>query len=158
MNEMHPGQGFYVRIEGGTGANLRIEGMSVPITTPIPLHEYWNWVGYLPTTTLPITVALQSIKGHYLRVLSQDKTYDPAHSELSDLLTPEPSQGYLIHATDNVTLTYPIQPLQAGSRRSSTWWGVQLARRCRLHPTLPCCTGISPSVALLRSLAHRYRC
>ncbi|RLC86209.1 MAG: hypothetical protein DRI79_10345 [Chloroflexi bacterium] len=107
LKELHPGLGYYVRLTSTTGANLRVEGASLPVTTPIPLHTYWNWVGYLPTATLPITVALQSIEGHYLLVLSLDKTFDPAHPELSDLLTMEPGQGYLIRATDPITLVYP---------------------------------------------------
>ena len=107
LKELDPGQGYWLRLEGGAGANLRIEGMTVPATTPIPLHTYWNWVGFLPATSQPIETALQSIAGRYLLVLSKDKTYNPLHPELSDLLTLEPGQGYQIRATEPVTLIYP---------------------------------------------------
>jgi hypothetical protein len=107
LKELGPRQGYYLKLDGTTGANMRIEGISLPVTTPLPLHTYWNWVSYLPTATLPITTALQSIEGHYLIVLSLDKLYDPADPEGSDLLTLEPGQGYLIRATDPVTLVYP---------------------------------------------------
>jgi len=107
LKELDPGQGYYLKLEGGAGANLRIEGMTVPVTTPLPLHTYWNWVGYLPSVAQPITTALQSIAGRYLLVLSKDKTYDPLHPGLSDLLTLEPGQGYQIRATEAVTLVYP---------------------------------------------------
>ncbi|MBM4457991.1 MAG: hypothetical protein FJ011_09545, partial [Chloroflexi bacterium] len=107
LKELDPGQGYWLKLEGGAGANLRIEGMTVPVTTPIPLHTYWNWVGYLPSVAQPITTALQSIAGRYLLVLSKDKTYDPNHPELSTLWTMEPGQGYQIRATEAVTLVYP---------------------------------------------------
>ena len=118
LKELYPGNAYYLRLEGDTGANLRMEGVPIPVTTTISLHEYWNWVGYLPDTTLPITTALDSIDGQYLMVLSLDKTYDPAHPEFSDLLTMEPGQGYLIRATEPVSLTYPAGEMTAEARSS----------------------------------------
>ncbi|MCX7670460.1 MAG: hypothetical protein N2439_10350, partial [Anaerolineae bacterium] len=107
LKELEPGQSYWLKLEGSTGANLRIEGMSVPITTPLPLHQYWNWVGFLPPAAQPITTALQSIAGRYLLVLSKDKTYDPNNPGRSTLWTLEPGQGYQIRATGAVTLVYP---------------------------------------------------
>jgi hypothetical protein len=110
LKELHPGQGYWLKLEGTTGANLRIEGMTVPVTTPLPLHgppAPWNWVGYLPSAAQPITTALQSIAGRYLLVLSKDKTYDPNNPGRSTLWTLDPGQGYQIRATQAVTLVYP---------------------------------------------------
>ena len=107
LKELHPGLGYYVRISGSTSASALIEGLTVPVTTPILLHQGWNWIGYLPEATLPITVALQSIEGQYQRVLSLDKTYDPALPGYSTLHSMEPGRGYLIYANGAVTLTYP---------------------------------------------------
>lgn len=107
LDEMHPGLGYYLQTTGTTGANLRVEGMPLAAGTPLPLHEYWNWVGYLPAAPMPVATALSSIDGSYLMVLSLDKTYDPAHPELSDLQNLDPGQGYLIRATSPVTLIYP---------------------------------------------------
>ncbi|MGC8782208.1 MAG: CARDB domain-containing protein, partial [Anaerolineae bacterium] len=114
LKELDPGQSYWLKLEGSAGANLRIEGMSVPITTPLPLHQYWNWVGYLPTVAQPITAALQSIAGRYLLVLSKDKTYDPNNPGRSTLWTLEPGQGYQIRATEAVTLVYPAAVSAAG--------------------------------------------
>ena len=107
LKELRPGLGYYVRITGTLGVNLRTEGAALPATTPLPLHAYWNWIGYLPTTTLPITTALGSIAGRYQLVFSQRDVFDPAHPELSTLWTMSPGQGYQIRATAPVTLTYP---------------------------------------------------
>jgi hypothetical protein len=113
LHELHTGKGYYARITSTTSINALIEGVSVPVTTPIPLHSGWNWIGYRPETSLPITTALQSIDGHYQRVLSLDKTYDPSLPDYSTLQEMQPGEGYLIYATDVVTLVYPAGDAQA---------------------------------------------
>ncbi len=107
LKELHPGRGYYVRVTGTTAATALIEGLPVPVTTPIALHPGWNWIGYLPQVALPITEALQSIAGQYQRVLSVDKTFDPALPGYSTLRVMEPGQGYLLYANQAITLVYP---------------------------------------------------
>ena len=107
LHEIHAGVGYFVRITCTTSVNAFVQGASQPVTTPIPLHTGWNWVGYLPTKMLPITVALQSIAGHYQWVQSLGKTYEPDDPDHSTLWEMEPGQGYMIYATGDVTLTYP---------------------------------------------------
>ena len=138
LKEMYAGKGYYVKLEGEPGAGLAIPGALLPATTPLQLHPYWNWVGYLPTTALPITQALESISGHYLMVLGVDKSYDPAHPELSDLLTMEPGQAYLIRATDATDLVYPSTAGAAQSARN-----VQAKPTSRATPAA--CDGITPT-------------
>ena len=122
LKELHTGESYYLRLTGSTSANLLVEGLAQAADTPIPLHQGWNWIGYLPEATQPITQALGSIEGHYQRVLSLDKTYDPALPEFSTLKEMRPGEGYLIYANEPVTLTYPagsgasgIQPSAAGT-------------------------------------------
>ena len=107
LKELHCGEGYYLRLTGVTSVNLLVEGLPCAADTPIPLHQGWNWIGYLPEETLPTTQALQSIEGHYQRVLSLDKVYDPALPEFSTLQEMSSGEGYLIYASDPVTLTYP---------------------------------------------------
>lgn len=107
LKELHPGHGYYVRVPGSTAVTALFEGVTVPATTPLPLHAGWNWIGYLPSVTLPITQALQSIAGQYQRVLSVDKAFDPALPAYSTLHFLEPGKGYLIYANQAITLTYP---------------------------------------------------
>ena len=115
LKHMHPGQGYYVRIAGATAATALIEGVSAPITTPLSLHAGWNWIGYLPQASLPVTTALQSIEGHYQRVLSLDAAFDPALPEYSTLRLMQPGRGYLLYATQPVTLTYPADSTTSGA-------------------------------------------
>jgi len=107
LKELHPGHGYYVRVPGSTAVTALFEGVTVPATTPLPLHAGWNWIGYLPSVTLPITQALQSIAGQYQRVLSVDKAFDPALPAYSTLHFLEPGKGYLIYTNQAITLTYP---------------------------------------------------
>jgi len=107
LKELHSKQGYYLRLTGSTSANLLVDGVPQAANTPIPLHKGWNWIGYLPQATLPVTQALQSIAGLYQRVLSLDKTYDPALPEFSTLKEMKSGEGYLIYMNQAATLTYP---------------------------------------------------
>jgi hypothetical protein len=108
LKELHSGRGYYLRIEGGASVNLLVEGVPVTPTTPIPLHQGWNWTGYLPSTSLPVTVALQSIDGHYRWVHNgHGQTYDPLLPDFSTLAEMRPGDGYWIYATQAVSLTFP---------------------------------------------------
>jgi len=107
LTEIHAGLGYMMRISDTASVNLLAEGVAIPTTTPIPLHQGWNWVGYLPAQTLPITVALQSITGQYQLVLGQYGTYDPALPDFSTLQEMGLGKGYMIYANTAVTLTYP---------------------------------------------------
>jgi hypothetical protein len=107
LQELHAGQAYYLHVSDGSSAGLWVEGTAVPPSTPIPLHKYWNWAGYLPAAHMPVTTALQSIESKYLMVHSIDRTYNPAEPLYSTLTHMEPGQGYLIRATEAVDLVYP---------------------------------------------------
>jgi hypothetical protein len=106
LRELHGGQGYYIRLKGKASANLLIEGVPMPVDSPIPLHQGWNWIGYLPRETLPTATALKSIQGQYLRVTDGVRTYDPALPQFSNLLFLDPGKGYLLFATTSTSLVY----------------------------------------------------
>jgi len=134
LHELYAGLGYFIRITCTTSLNAFVQGTSQPVTTPIPLHTGWNWVGYLPTRTLPITVALQSIEGHYQRVQSLGATYEPADPDHSTLWEMEPGQGYMIYANDVVTLTYPAG---SGMMVQRTSWSARSNDFSRCDGTTP---------------------
>ncbi|MBP7962824.1 MAG: hypothetical protein KBG20_18450 [Caldilineaceae bacterium] len=109
LKEIHCGQAYYVRVTGTTTANLLAEGLTCPADTPLPLHAGWNWIGYLPSTSLPVAQALASIDGKYQRVLGISQTYIPG-SPASNLTHLEPGQGYLVYMNEAATLVYPTSP------------------------------------------------
>jgi len=134
LKELHAGQGYYLRLDGGTSANLLIEGVPLPPTSTIALHDGWNWVGYLPTSTLPVTTALASIAGAYQRVLSLNQYYDTRYpASFSTLKQMTPGQGYLIYATQPATLTYPTAPTFSMAGEPSP--PVTTGEVCQVTPT-----------------------
>jgi hypothetical protein len=100
----------------------------MPPTVTIPLHAGWNWVGYLPSAPLPITTALASIAGSYVRVVGDRGSYQPDWDATPWFITlPDmrPGEGYLIRTTQAVTLTYPSNVMSqseqpAGPRSASS--------------------------------------
>lgn len=110
LTALEAGRGYYVRVTDRVGASLLLEGSPLAADTPLALHQGWNWVGYLPRAPLPLASALQSIAGSYQRVLSLDQAYDASLlPEYNPLQTMLPGQGYLIYATQPVSLTYPVE-------------------------------------------------
>jgi len=127
LSAIRAGQGYYIRVTDRVGASLLLEGSPVSETTPLALHQGWNWVGYLPHATLPLTQALQSIAGNYQRVLSLDQAFDASlPPEYNPLRTMVPGQGYLIFATQALSLTYPsgVSGAELNAAASSTCEGV----------------------------------
>ncbi len=109
LKELHAGKGYYLFINGATAVTLLIEGTR--LTAPLTLHQGWNWIGYLPSSTLSIGTALASINGHYQRVLSLDKSYNPSLPTFSTLKDMAPGQGYLLYMNDATPLVYPASSM-----------------------------------------------
>lgn len=106
LRELHTTNGYYIRVTGTTSVSLLVEGLAQDCSTPKQLHAGWNWIG-APCAITPTAEALQSISGYYQRVLSLNKTYDPALPQYSTLTHLKPGEGYLIYITEPVTLVYP---------------------------------------------------
>jgi hypothetical protein len=108
LKEIAPGNAYYTKINGGSSVNMVIEGVPLPADSPIPLERGLNWVGYLPSSRLPIATALDSISAQLVQVADgQGQIYDPAEPGFSNLLEMTPGHGYLIHLSNAATLVYP---------------------------------------------------
>ncbi|MCX6033133.1 MAG: proprotein convertase P-domain-containing protein, partial [Chloroflexi bacterium] len=92
-------------------ATLRLVGARFAEDRPLPLAAGWNLVSYLPQTSLPVTVALESIAGQYTVVQGFDHGAQSFYPDLDPLFNTlqvmQPGLGYWIRATQAVTLTYP---------------------------------------------------
>jgi hypothetical protein len=107
LKQIDVGSGYYVNITSTQSVNLLVEGTAAAATQPIPLKPGANWIGYLPAASLPVTTALQSIAGRYVRVFGISGSFIPQTPTLHTLHRMEPGQGYAIYVTQPVTLTYP---------------------------------------------------
>lgn len=107
LHTVDAGRGYYGYAPIAVPVAVTVYGTMLP-DAPLPLHLGWNWVGYLPRVPLPVSEALQSIDGSYLRTLSLSKVYVPGLPDgFSTLDELEPGQGYLIYMTEPGALVYP---------------------------------------------------
>jgi hypothetical protein len=102
------GQYKMYKVKVNAARTLTVTGSAIVQTTPINLAGGWNWVAFLPTTTMPIATALDSIKSKVqeIKSLTQSATY--SGGAWSGTLTQlDPGQGYAIKMSGPGTLTYP---------------------------------------------------
>jgi hypothetical protein len=108
LGALEAGRSYYIRSTAPQEVEVPVRGALAPGESALALHQGWNWVGYLPNCTLPITVALGSIDGRYDLVLGETKSYavwlPPQFNTLKEM---SPGEGYLIRMTAAGTLTYP---------------------------------------------------
>ncbi len=75
-------------------------------STPIPLLQGWNLLGYLPQTDLPINVALNGISGQVWLVKDNNgDTYWPGYG-IDNIDSMIVGQGYFTYMTGAASLTY----------------------------------------------------
>jgi hypothetical protein len=101
------GQNKMFKVKVTQACTLTVTGTADLSTNPIHLGGGWNWVAYLPTTSMSITTALASINGQVLQVksLTQSATYNG--TSWSGAFDMQPGQGYAIKMSAPGTLTYP---------------------------------------------------
>jgi hypothetical protein len=102
------GQYKMYKVKVSQACTLTVTGTTIASATPIQLAGGWNWVAYLPTTSMPITTALASINGQVQEVksLTQSATWNGT-SWSGNLTQLNPGQGYAIKMNAPGTLTYP---------------------------------------------------
>ena len=127
LDELRPEAAYYIYTTAEE--EVALMGTRIPVTTPILLQAKWNWIGYLPDTSLPVEQALQSIAGKYQRILSITDTYESLLPDNSFLTVLEPGQGYLIYMNEPATLIYPeVSTASAvGPRQSAQTSGCDVA-------------------------------
>lgn len=144
LTELHADQGYYLRLSSTTSVDAYIEGTLVPVGTPLALDSGWNWIGYLPRVSMPVTTALQSIEGQYQLVLSLNQTYVPSLPQYSTLTAMEPGKGYLIHMTNPAALTYP----ETSGSSTATSADTESNRACPAVPPTPAFSIVYGSVTI----------
>lgn len=114
LTELHAAEAYYVYLDSAASAVALIEGVPIDADTPLALNTGLNWTGYLPTASLPVTEALQSIAGKYIHVADgSGRIYSPGMATFNTLTTMNPGRGYFIYASEPLSLTYPatIEPV-----------------------------------------------
>ena len=85
---------------------------AVPSEHPITLSQGWTWIGYVPSTTMSVDVAmagLEATAGDKLKSQQGYSDYYPGYGWFGSLNTIEPGMGLMYYSANDevVTLTYP---------------------------------------------------
>lgn len=107
--------GYWIKVKSDCPVTLEIEGLPVPIITPIPVTTGWNLVSYLPEWNLTPGYALQSLYPNLLYAYGWDngiQIFKPG-SEFNTLTTMGPCKGYWVKVAADDTLVYPEQDATA---------------------------------------------
>jgi hypothetical protein len=97
---------------------LRLEGQFAnPATTPISIASGWNWIGYIPSFTLPVKDALAGINaqvGDMIKGQTAFATYLGNGNWIGTLYYMQAGKGYMYHSNNSTTQTliYPSQASQ----------------------------------------------
>jgi hypothetical protein len=108
--------GYWIKVKTGCPVTLEIEGLPVPMNTPIPVTTGWNLVSYLPKWNLTPGYALQSLYPNLLFAYGWNagiEIFKPG-SEFNTLVLMKPCNGYWVKITGDDTLIYPDQDSVAG--------------------------------------------
>ena len=82
-----------------------------PATTPIPVVNGWNWVGYIPNYSLPVNEALSSLPAQTGDLIKSQLSFaqyiNSAFGWIGNLKFMSPPNGYQIKLAAPGTLVYP---------------------------------------------------
>lgn len=96
-------KGYWVHMQDSL--SIHVQGQLLePSLHPLELNEGWNLIPYLPSESLPISVALASIFAQLQEVYSLDGSWLPG--EQASLEQMEAGKAYWLRVSDACTLTY----------------------------------------------------
>ena len=82
-----------------------------PATTPIPVVNGWNWIGYIPNYSLEVNQALSSLTPQTGDLIKSQEAFaqyiNPTFGWIGNLQYMQPPKGYQIKLATPGTLTYP---------------------------------------------------
>jgi hypothetical protein len=105
-------------VNSGATQHLRFDGNAVdPATTPVVIEEGWNWIGYTPSFTLPVTEALAGLNpqiNDQIKSHNAYRMYAGAAGWLGNLNYMRSGEGYMYQSgkTGSQPLRYPSQRSQ----------------------------------------------
>ena len=114
-----------------------------PATTHIPLVTGWNWIGYVPSYSLPINEALSSLPSQTGDLIKSQTAFaqyiNPSLGWIGNLLYMQPPNGYQMKVASAGTLTYPpashakgvSQPLESrggAEKPLAAFWNINPAQ------------------------------
>ena len=110
LNTIEPTKLYKIKVQNTYA--IKFSGKPVDVgTTPISLSSGWNWIGYLPQNSMPLSTALASLplaNNDYIKDQFNSSTYYSIISDwFGNLTTMSPAAGYMLRLTNSGTLQYP---------------------------------------------------
>lgn len=108
--------GYWIKVKPECEVILTLEGLPVPMNTPIPVTTGWNLVSYLPIWNFNPDYALQAIYDKLLFAYGWNdgiEIFKPG-SEFNTLTSMGTCNGYWVKINADDTLIYPDADLMAG--------------------------------------------
>lgn len=82
-----------------------------PATTPIPVVNGWNWIGYIPNYSLAVNQALSSLSPQTGDLIKSQESFaqyiNPTFGWIGNLQYMQPPKGYQLKLSAPGTLVYP---------------------------------------------------
>ena len=88
-----------------SSGQLSVTGQAVSANTPIPLTSGWNFISYLPASSIAVETALSSILSN-LAIIKNDDGNFYIPSVVNTLNTMSPGEGYKLYLNSIDTLSY----------------------------------------------------
>jgi len=108
LDSLRIGQAYKIQLTAPS--TLSFTGISVPVTTPIPVSSGWNWIGYLPVKNIPVNTALVSLiasEGDRIQSKIGFSQYSPSGLWQGSLSVLGTNQGYVLKSATAGSLVYP---------------------------------------------------
>jgi len=111
------------RLETSAADNLVFEGMPFDETTPIPVVTGWNWISYLPQSSMSVTNALVSLDDNGVTIKSQTAyaQYVTGYGWIGSLVNMNPLDGYALQMSAGDDLIYPAGPYYTKGDKDPGW-------------------------------------
>jgi hypothetical protein len=114
------GQAYKVKLDAATSFQYSGELVD-PAQFPIAISEGWNWIGYIPESTIELNEALGSLvptDGDLIKSQFQFAIYNGNLGWVGTLKSLKPGLGYLLKSTNVDVLRYPKGNINAASRNA----------------------------------------
>lgn len=123
LNSLSTTQAYKIKMKKEATLELSGKG-SDPTSNTITLNQGWNWIGYVPTVTLPLEQALQNLQAEendLIKGLDSFAIYDGSTwtGSLTHLL---PGEGYMYYSQSVKSFNYAANGTESEPSTPSPQW------------------------------------
>lgn len=127
LNSLSTTQAYKIKMKKEATLELTGKGAD-PTSNTITLNQGWNWIGYIPTVTLPLEQALQNLQAEendLIKGLDSFAIYDGSTwtGSLTHLL---PGEGYMYYSQSVKSFNYTANGTESEPSTPSAQWSYDI--------------------------------